>query len=109
MSARAAKAEETAAATAETKTMAAPAGNKETAEPVAYLGPDIKNVAINGTVYTGGLPEALKEKIKETPAIKGLLVPVSDLAAAGVAVATKGTALNTLYSSVRETLKAEQK
>ncbi|MCM1218094.1 MAG: hypothetical protein NC548_26710 [Lachnospiraceae bacterium] len=107
MSKAAVKAEETAAATAETRAASATKEAKA-GEAVAYLGPDLKNVAINGTVYTGGLPEALKEKLKEVPALKGLLVPVSNLAAAGVAVATQGTALNNLYNAVSAKIGAKQ-
>ncbi len=102
MSTKTVKTEETAAATAKTKATAA------AAEGVAYLGPDLKNVAINGTVYTGGLPDALKEKIKEVPALKGLLIPISGLAAAGVAISTQGTALNNLYNAVSTKLSEKQ-
>lgn len=100
--ATAAALEETAAVTA-----AEAAGNAAASEPVAYLGPDLKNVAINGTVYVGGIPQALQEKIEEVPAIKGLLVPVSNLATAGVAIRTQGTALNNLYNAV--SVKLQQK
>lgn len=78
-------------------------------EPVAYVGPDIKNVAINGTVYIDGLPEPLQEKIGDVPALKGLLVPISNLAAAGVAITTQGTALNNLYNAVSAKLQEQQK
>lgn len=92
-----------------TKKTTAAAAAAKAAEPVAYLGPDLKNVAINGTVYVGGLPETLQSKIAEIPAIKGLLVPVSGLAAAGVAIATQGTALNNLYNAVSAKLQEQQK
>ena len=78
------------------------------AEPVAYIGPDLKNIAINGTVYVCGLPKALQEKIEEIPAIKGLVVPISNLANAGVAIRTQGTALNNLYNAVCAKLQHQQ-
>jgi len=81
-------------------TKEAPAA-KTAKEPVTYLGPDIKNVAVNGTTYTNGLPDALSEIVKAVPAIKGLFVPVSKLAASSVAIATEGSALNTLYKTVQ--------
>lgn len=111
----------TAAATEETATVAAEesaavttaeektAETATAAEPVAYLGPDLKNVAINGTVYIGGLPAALQAKIKEVPAIKGLIVPISSMATAGVAISTQGTALNNLYNAVSAKLQGQQK
>lgn len=103
--------EETAAVTA-AEEVAATAATAETvaaAEPMAYLGPDLKNVAINGTVYIGGLPAALQAKIKEVPAIKGLIIPISSMATAGVAIRTQGTALNNLYNAVSAKLQEQQK
>ena len=96
---------ETTAATA----AAVEAREEGSKEPVAYVGPDIKNVAINGTVYIDGLPEPLQEKIGDVPALKGLLVPISNLAAAGVAITTQGTALNNLYNAVSAKLQEQQK
>lgn len=75
--------------------------NKKTTEPVTYMGPDIKNVATHGTTYTDGIPAELEEKIAAVPALKGLLIPVSKLAASSVAIATEGSALNTLYKTVQ--------
>lgn len=104
------QAETTAAAPAAVETRAAASKAKEgSKEPVAYVGPDIKNVAINGTVYIDGLPAALQEKIGDVPALKGLLVPISNLAAAGVAITTQGTALNNLYNAVSVKLQEQQK
>lgn len=91
--------------TAQAKATAA----KGTAEPVAYLGPDLKNISISGTVYVGGLPDALQAKIQEVPAIKGLIVPISSLATTGVAIRTQGTALNNLYNVVSAKLQEQQK
>ena len=76
-----------------------------TAEPVAYVGPNIKHVAQSGTVYIGDLPAALTAKIEEIPAIKGLLIPVSKLSTAGAAAKKSGTALNNLYLAVAAKLK----
>ena len=57
------QAETTAATAAAVEARAAASKAKEgSKEPVAYVGPDIKNVAINGTVYIDGLPEPLQEK-----------------------------------------------
>ena len=104
------QAETAAATTAAVETRAAASKAKEgSKEPVAYVGPDIKNVAINGTVYVDGLPTALQEKIGDVPALKGLLVPISNLAAAGVAITTQGTALNNLYNAVSVKLQEQQK
>jgi hypothetical protein len=97
------KATETAqaeAVQAETKTETAAVKQEAAVKAVAYLGPTIKGVAVSGTIYSAGLPEGLNEKIKEVPAIKGLLISVDKLAASSVAIQTEGTALNTLYKTV---------
>ena len=78
------------------------------AEAVAYMGPDIKRVAINGTTYIGNLPEGLQKKIEEIPVLKGLVVPVSRLAEATVAIATKGTSLNNLYEIAQVRLREHE-
>lgn len=82
---------------AEPKKFVAP---KMVKEAVAYMGPTIKGVAVNGTVYSDGVPAGLTAKIEEVPAIKGLLIPVSKLASSSVAIQTEGTALNTLCKTV---------
>ncbi len=99
----AAAAKEETAETAEVTETAAKAVQEaaaEAAEPVAYIGPSIRHIAKSGTVYTGGLPATLNEKVKEIPAIKGLLIPVSQLATALQARNKTGTALNNLYEAV---------
>lgn len=78
--------------------------NKKKTEPVTYMGPDIKNVAAHGTTYTNGIPAELEEKIAEVPALKGLLIPVSKLAASNVAIFTTGSALNNLYNTAADRL-----
>jgi len=72
---------------------------KTSKEPVTYLGPDIKHIAAHGTTYTDGIPEGLKGKIEAVPALKGLLIPVSKLAASSVAIHTEGSALNNLFNT----------
>ncbi len=75
------------------------------AEPVAYIGPTIRNVISSGRVLVGGLPPALEKKIEEIPALRGLIVPVSELSTAMQTVKKPKTALNNLYAAVSEKLK----
>lgn len=89
---------ETAQTAAETQETAAAA----TPQPVVYLGPTLEHVVAHGTVFTNGLPEALTAKIEEKPFINGLIFPVSEYAAKAAIVATKGTALNTLFRKAAE-------
>ena len=64
---------------------------------MAYIGPTIKNVAVTGSLYTNGLPEALENEIKERPLVGELVIPVERLAEAKKELATPGSALATVY------------
>ena len=66
------------------------------AETVVYIGPDIPG-AKQYTTYNAGLPDALKEKIKEHPFFNSLVVPVEKLAKASTELAKEGSALSILY------------
>lgn len=76
------------------KAKAAPATQE--AETVVYIGPDIPG-AKQYTTYNAGLPDALKEKIKEHPFFNSLVVPVEKLARASAELAREGSALSILY------------
>ena len=76
------------------KAKAAPATQE--AETVVYIGPDIPG-AKQYTTYNAGLPDALKEKIKEHPFFNSFVVPVERLANANAELAKEGSALSILY------------
>ena len=76
------------------KAKAAPAAQE--AEIVVYIGPDIPG-AKQYTTYNAGLPDALKEKIKEHPFFNSLVVPVEKLAGAIAELGKEGSALSILY------------
>ena len=76
------------------KAKAIPAAQK--AETVVYIGPDIPG-AKQYTTYNAGLPDALKEKIKEHPFFNSFVVPVEKLATANAELAKEGSALSILY------------
>lgn len=71
-------------------------------EQVIYVGPSIKNVVKQNTIYTNGLPVILEEKAKELPEIKKLVVPVSKLMEVREQLKQSGTAYNVFYSRVKE-------
>lgn len=71
-------------------------------EQVIYVGPSIKNVVRQHTVYTNGLPAILEEKAKELPAIKKLVVPVSKLTEVREQLKKTGTAYSVFYAQVKE-------
>lgn len=63
---------------------------------MVYVGPDIPG-AKQYTVFNNGLPDALKEKIKEHPFFDSLVIPVEKLAKANAELAKQGSALSILY------------
>ena len=73
------------------------AGKKGT---VMYIGPSIKNIATTGTLYNNGLPEPMLREMEKQPAIKNLIVPVGELAAAQKELATAGSALAVIYGKI---------
>ncbi len=97
---------EIAEATEEATTDNAEKTNESESETIlAYCGPSIKNIAREGTVYSGGLPEALLEYSKAKPAIKNLIVPIEKYAALRSAVSQNGTAANIIYKNILSTVK----
>lgn len=80
---------------------------KTEAEDTVYLGPDIKDININhGKVFKNGtLPNFLAERIKEVPAIKGLIVPVSRYAEVARAVTLPDGTYSMLYKLAYKAVK----
>ena len=68
---------------------------------MVYIGPNIPG-AKQYTTYNAGLPDALKEKIKEQPFFNSFVVPVEKLARASAELAREGSALSTLYRKASE-------
>lgn len=73
-------------------------------DPCVYCGPSVRGVARQFTVYTGGIPDALKEFIREHRAAKGLLVGVERFAQVRTRLETPGTAEAILFGKVRSEL-----
>ncbi len=65
-----------------------------------YCGPSIKDVVREGTVFSEGMPEALKEYIQENPAVRSLIVPLADFATFRADIGRKGTPANIIYNNV---------
>lgn len=95
---------------ADTAEETATGGAKEMSESeskaiLVYCGPSIKNIAREGTVYNGGLPEALVEYSETMPAVKNLIVPIEKYAALRAAIGQSGTAANIIYKNILSTIK----
>ncbi len=73
-------------------------------DPCVYCGPSVRGVARQFTVYTGGIPDALKEFILEHRAAKGLLVSVERFAQVRTRLETPGTGEFILFRKVRAEL-----
>lgn len=86
----------------EAKAKTAQAKAAATPETVVYVGPSILGVANRNTVYNNGLPQELQDAIKKEPAFKNLLVPISQLSAAGSDIANKRGAAYTFYEKAMQ-------
>lgn len=74
---------------------------KKLPDPCVYCGPSVRGVVKQYTVYNGGIPDVLKEFIKEHRAAKGLLVSVEKFAQARQKLETPGTGEYILFHKVR--------
>ena len=72
--------------------------------PCVYCGPSVRGVARQYTTYQGGIPDPLKEFIKEHPAVRGLIVPASRFAIVRKRLETRGTAESIIYKKVKDEL-----
>lgn len=69
---------------------------------VMYVGPTIRGVAAEGSLFKNGLPELLKNEMEKQPAIRDLIVPVDRLAEANKELAMPGSALAAVYRKVEK-------
>ena len=74
-------------------------------QAVAYCVPTIKGVAPQYTVFVGGVPAKLAEKMEAIPVLKALTVPRERFAEMRVKVEQDGTRENTLYQRADALLK----
>lgn len=57
----------------------AKAKKAEQTATVVYVGPSVPGVANQFTFYREGIPTALAEAIRDTPAMEGLVIPLEQL------------------------------
>lgn len=72
--------------------------------PCVYCGPTVRGVARQYTTYTSGIPEPLKEFIREHPAARALIVSTGKFAAVRMRLETPGTAEAIVYKKVKSEL-----
>lgn len=71
-------------------------------EKVIYMGPTIRGVAVQGTVFEGGIPPELEEAGTQARAVMALVIPVKDLPKANRELAIEGSALDVLYKKAEK-------
>lgn len=72
-----------------------------------YIGPSIRGVS-TGTVYKGDLSPMLNEVIEDLPAIKELVIPVSEIVTANKLLADPNSALSRFFD-IAKNYKKENK
>ena len=79
--------------------------SKEEIGATIYMGPSIDRIVQHGTIFAGGvIPGILEDKIKETPAIHGLIVPFEQCAQVAKAVTLPDGRYRMLYDMVQGTV-----
>ncbi len=87
-----------------TKAAKAEKSQWEPLKPCVYCGPSVRGVARQYTVYTGEVPEALREFIREHPAARGLVVSMGNFAETRKNLGKIGTAETALYEKIKSEL-----
>ena len=72
--------------------------------PCVYCGPTVRGVARQYTTYQGGIPDTLRDFIREHPEARWLIVSTAQFPAMRKRLDTPGTAAAKLYKRVKEQL-----
>lgn len=70
--------------------------------PVVYCGPSIPGVAKQYTVFTGGLPDALKRAVEQRPVLAELVLPLEQLPEAMKSLRAESGHIYELYRIVQK-------
>ena len=82
----------------------AEAPREEALKATIYMGPSLDKIVQHGTIFADGtLPGILEAKIKEVPAIRGLIVPFEQCAQVARAVTLPDGRYRMLYDMVQGT------
>ena len=77
----------------------------EIQNPCVYCGPTVRGVARQYTTYQGGIPDTLRDFIKDHPEARRLIVSTAEFPAMRKRLDTPGTAEAKLYKRVKEQLR----
>lgn len=75
--------------------------------PIVYIGPSIRGVVQTSAIFKNGLSSAMKQKVKEIPLLREMLIPAADLGKKRREMRVKGSATRSCYDRVVELLKNE--
>lgn len=76
-------------------------------EKVMYMGPTLRGVVRNGTVFENGLPKNLLRLAEKRPVINNLIVPLNNIVEIDKAINTEGTAEAVSYGKIAALPKSE--
>ena len=76
-------------------------------EKVMYLGPTIRGVVRNGTVFSGGIPKNLSEFTAKNPIANHLIVPLPEIVNTKAALNAEGTVEAIAYQRIEKIVKGE--
>lgn len=71
---------------------------------LVYCGPSIKGVARQYSVYSNGIPNALKALVNAHPVAKALIVPLERFAETRLKLEQKGSAESIIYNAFKSEL-----
>jgi hypothetical protein len=71
-------------------------------KPVAYIGPTVQGIVIRGTIFSNGLPKALKEEIRDKPFLNSLIIPINNLTTAQAELRKENSPINIFYKKAIE-------
>ena len=74
---------------------------------VMYMGPTLRGVARNGSVFENGLPANLSKLAEKKPIIKNLIVPLAETVETKKAIDTEGTAEAVAYDKIAAISRSE--
>lgn len=69
-----------------------------------YIGPSVRGIVKQYTVFKGDIPEILKKFTQDHPIAESLIVPIEDFAEARRNLETAGSALSILCRQIKEEL-----
>lgn len=82
---------------------------EEEVTSIIYCGPSLRNNALQqNAVFTNGIPVHVKEHLEKCPAIKVLMVPVSQLSSCVANIGIQGTAEQVMYQTIQAYVRGEQ-